>query len=120
MANSHRGEIAVRLGGRDFTLCLTLGALAEIEAAFGVDGLDALGARLAAGRLSARDLAAIVAAAARGGGHDVAASDIAALPVAGGLAPFVDAVTRLFAATFGDAVSAAGEGPPRPPPPRAP
>ena len=34
MPNCHRGEIAARLDGRDYTLCLTLGALAEMEAAY--------------------------------------------------------------------------------------
>ena len=41
MANRHRGEIAV-LDGRERTLCLTLGALAELEASFGAEDLVAL------------------------------------------------------------------------------
>ena len=35
MANRHRGEIEAELGGQRYTLCLTLGALAEIEHAYG-------------------------------------------------------------------------------------
>ena len=35
MTNSHRGEIEAELGGRTWRLCLTLEALAELEAAFG-------------------------------------------------------------------------------------
>ena len=31
MANAHRGEIEATLGGKPYTLCLTLGALAELE-----------------------------------------------------------------------------------------
>lgn len=31
MANRHRGEIEAELGGKKRTLCLTLGALAELE-----------------------------------------------------------------------------------------
>jgi hypothetical protein len=118
MPNQRRGEVAAHLGGRDFTLCLTLGALAEIETAFGVSGLDALGERLARGALSAGDLAAIIAAAARGGGHDVTSAEIAALPIAGGLQPYIDAVAALFAATFppvADGATAEGAaGKPRP------
>ena len=34
MANAHRGEIEAELSGRTYVLCLTLGALAELEHAF--------------------------------------------------------------------------------------
>ena len=53
MTNRRRGEVALELGGQRYTLCLTLGALAELEDAFGVADLAALGERFAAGRLSA-------------------------------------------------------------------
>ena len=115
MANARRGEVAVTLGGRPLTLCLTLGALAEIETAFGVDGLAGLGARFEAGRLSARDLVSVLGAAARGGGERVGDEDIAALPVAGGLEAYARAVASLFAATFGQGDGEAGAaGAPRP------
>ncbi|MGN6118018.1 MAG: GTA-gp10 family protein, partial [Nitrobacter sp.] len=42
MPNRHRGEIAAEFGGRQRTLVLTLGALAELESAFGADDLVAL------------------------------------------------------------------------------
>jgi hypothetical protein len=35
MPNRCRGEAAVTFGGERYTLCLTLGALAELEDAFG-------------------------------------------------------------------------------------
>ena len=57
MPNHHRGEIFAELGGRSYTLCLTLGSLAELEAAFGAEDLIALAARFETGRLSARDAA---------------------------------------------------------------
>lgn len=97
--NARRGEIAVNFGGREWRCCLTLAALAEIETHFGVADLTALGEKLAAGRLSARDLAAIIAAAARGGGESVSASDIAALP-ADNLPALFEAVLKLFAMAF--------------------
>lgn len=65
--NGVRGEVRAILGGAERQLCLTLGALAEIETALGVDGLEALAARLKA--LSARDLVAVLAALLRGGGE---------------------------------------------------
>ena len=35
MPNVHRGEISALIGGEERTLCLTLGALAELEARLG-------------------------------------------------------------------------------------
>ena len=43
MANKYRGEIEAELGGVKRTLVLTLGALAELEDAFGAEDLVALG-----------------------------------------------------------------------------
>lgn len=40
MANKARGEVDLELGGQVYTLCLGLGALAEIESAFGVDSFE--------------------------------------------------------------------------------
>jgi hypothetical protein len=62
MINAARGEVSVRLAGAERTLCLTLGALAAIEAALGVEGVAALGERLR--RMSAGDLAAVLRALA--------------------------------------------------------
>lgn len=41
-ANRRRGEIAAELDGKTMRLCLTLGALAELEAAYAADDLGAL------------------------------------------------------------------------------
>ena len=51
MPNLHRGEIEAEIGGTTRKLVLTLGALAELEAAFGVGDLVALAERIGAGRL---------------------------------------------------------------------
>ena len=103
MPNPRRGEIEAELGERRLTLCLTLGALAELEAAFGVEDLTALGERFAGGRLSARDLVRIIGAGARGGGTALTDDEVAMLPVAEGLAGYLAIVARLLAATFGEA-----------------
>ena len=63
MVNRHRGEVAAKLDGRDWTLCLTLGALAELEAAFEADNLSDLIARFSTGRLAAHDMQRIICAA---------------------------------------------------------
>ena len=48
-ANRHRGEIEALIDGERRILCLTLGALAELETAFQADDLTALAERFATG-----------------------------------------------------------------------
>ena len=45
--NGARGEVLAVLCGAERRLCLTLGALAELETAFGAETVEALAARLA-------------------------------------------------------------------------
>src|SRR5262245_4705522 len=101
MANKHRGEIEARLDGAPYRLCLTLGALAELEAAFGDEDMLALAARFEKGRLSARDCVRIIGAGLRGAGHDVADAQVARMQSDDGAAGFVAIVARLLGATFG-------------------
>jgi hypothetical protein len=101
MANRHRGEIEARLDGKSYRLCLTLGALAELESAFGDADMLALAERFERGRLSARDCQRIIGAGLRGAGLDIADEAVAAMQAEGGAAGFVDIVARLLAATFG-------------------
>lgn len=110
MANPRRGEIEAVLDGRPRTLVLTLGALAELEAAFGADDLMALAERFSRGRLGARDAARIIAAGLGGAGERVSADDVARMRAEGGAAGFARIVCDLLAATFG--------GEERPPPPQ--
>ena len=65
-ANGPRGEVVALVAGADRRLCLTLGALAEIETGLGLDGVSGLAERMRA--LSARDLMTVLAALLRGGG----------------------------------------------------
>lgn len=65
--NGVRGEVLVELAGAKRRVCLTLGALAEMETGLGVSGVEALGARMAV--LSAGDLMVVLAALLRGGGE---------------------------------------------------
>lgn len=66
-SNRARGEVVCQLAGEPRRLCLTLGALAELETAFGCEGWEALSERLR--RLSAKDLTTVLAALLRGGGE---------------------------------------------------
>jgi hypothetical protein len=115
MPNAHRGEIEARLDGKPYTLCLTLGALAELEHAFGHEDMLALAERFQSGRLSARDAARIIGAGLRGAGHDVPDEAVAGMQADGGAAGFVDIVARLLSATFGG-VRPCGSDPMAPPP----
>ena len=65
--NGVRGEVSVVLAGEARRLCLTLGALAEIETGLQVSGLAGLAERMRA--LSAGDLLVVLAALLRGGGE---------------------------------------------------
>ncbi len=117
MPNIHRGEIEAEIGGARRRLVLTLGALAELEAAFGADDLVALAERFGSGRLKARDLARIIGAGLRGAGEDVTDDEVARMAVPGGAPGYVAIAAELIGATFGG--DAPGEGAPaRPLPPQ--
>lgn len=70
MANPARGEVTLVAGGRTYTLCLTLGALAEIEAVCEPGG-----------PLDAERLVRVLAALIRGGGTALDEAAVRALPV---------------------------------------
>jgi hypothetical protein len=101
MANKHRGEIEAGIGGARRRLVLTLGALAELEAAFGADDLVALTERFGAGRMKALDLIRIIGAGLRGAGENVTDDEVARMEVEGGAQGYVRIAADLIAATFG-------------------
>jgi hypothetical protein len=80
---------------------LTLGALAELEAAFGADDLMALTERFGSGRMKALDLTRIIGAGLRGGGDSVSDDEVAAMTVDGGVQAYVRIAAELIEATFG-------------------
>ena len=106
-ANSRRGEISAEFDGKPYRLCLTLGALAELENAFGAGDLNALAERFGTGRLSAKDMMEIIAAGMRGGGAEIEAAELGRMQCDGGLAGYARVVTQLLEATFGSTVEAA-------------
>ena len=117
MANPRRGEVAADIAGGRYTLCLTLGALAELEEAFGASDLSALAARFSTGRLSAGDLLRLLGAGLRGGGHPMSDAEVRALPVAGALPEIAAAVAAMLEATFGAPEAEPRETGPFPPAP---
>jgi hypothetical protein len=111
MPNLHRGEIGAVLDGRPHTLVLTLGALAELEAAFGDSDMLALASRFRDGRLSARDCIRVLGAGLRAAGHEVSDLQVAAMQADGGAAGFVGIVAALLGATFGGGLEPARQAP---------
>lgn len=98
-ANGARGEVVAVLAGAERRLCLTLGALAEIETGLGLDGLSGLAERMRA--LSARDLTVVLAALLRGGGERALAEELDRAGVSPREA--AEAVAKTFAASVGQA-----------------
>jgi hypothetical protein len=108
--NRRRGEIEAVFDGRPHRLCLTLGALAELEDAFAVDDLNALAARFSSGRLSARDLCRIIGAGLRGGGSEIADAEVERLSHADGAAGMANVAVELLTITFGADTEPGGAG----------
>lgn len=92
--NGARGEARAILAGAERRLCLTLGALAEIETALGLESVGALAERMRT--LSGRDLMVVLAALLRGGGERELAADLDRAAIDPREA--AEAVARAFAA----------------------
>ncbi len=101
MVNRHRGEINAILDGQSFALCLTLGALAEIEAQLGGVDILALAQRFESGGIGAQDAICIIGAALRGAGNEISDKDVARMRVEGGVPGYLTLVIDLLHAAFG-------------------
>jgi hypothetical protein len=111
MANARRGEIEAEIDGQKRVLCLTLGALAELEHRLQARDLSELGARFAKGRLAAGDIIAIIGAGLRGAGERISDEEVATLKIDGGVGQWAAVAARLLHASF-------GQGEAEPPNPR--
>ncbi len=101
MPNRHRGEIEAELGGEKYTLVLTLGALAEIEHAYGGEDMIAIAERFEKGHIKASDALIVIGAGLRGAGAAISNDEVAKLSVPGGAAGYLKIVVELLKATFG-------------------
>ena len=102
-ANRRRGEISAEFDGKPYRLCLTLGALAELESAYCADDLGALIERFGKGRMSALDMIRIIGAGLRGAGSDISDEAVGTMQSADGAAGFAAVVSDLLTTTFGTA-----------------
>lgn len=102
ITNHHRGEVSAKLDGKDWCLCLTLGALAELEAGFAVDDIATLAERFSTGRLASSDMLKLIGAGLRGAGHSISNEDVAEMQAEGGATGYALIVAELLTATFGN------------------
>jgi hypothetical protein len=98
--NPYAGEVALVLDGRRHVAKLTLGALAELEAALETGSLVDLAERFEAGRFSTRDVLALVVAGLRGGGWQGTAADLMTAEIAGGPMEAARVAAALLARAF--------------------
>ena len=101
MANPYRGEISATLDGVEYTLCLTLGALAELEARLGGQDILSLAQLFESGRITAREAICVIGAGLRGGGNDISDARVALMRIDGGVAGYLSLVVALLQAAFG-------------------
>jgi hypothetical protein len=108
-ANRRRGEIEAMIDGKRRILCLTLGALAELETAFGVDNIMDLASAFSKGRIGAKGMIAVLGAGLRGGGNVMDDEDVATMYIDGGVEGAVRLTAQLLSSAFLD-VSNKGAG----------
>ena len=94
------GAITARLNGETYRLRLTLGALAELEAALEAESLLALVERFEQGRFTSRDLILLITAGLRGGGNTITEEEVASMTHEEGIHGFIALAARLLATAF--------------------
>jgi|SRR6056297_2660793 len=100
MANPWTGEVMLVIDGERRVAKLTLGALAELEAALEAGSLVSLVERFETGRFSSRDVLALIVAGLRGGGWNGTAEDLRSAEIAGGPIGAAQAAAALLARAF--------------------
>jgi len=100
MANPYAGEVAIWLDGQPHRAKLTLGALAELEAALEIGTLFDLVERFEGRRFSTRDVLALLVAGLRGGGWTGTAADLRTVEIGGGPLEAARAAAELLARAF--------------------
>lgn len=100
LPNRRRGEILMHIDDTPKIMCLTLGALAELEDAFKVENLSELGIYFSNGKFSADDLVHIIGAGLRGGGNLYTDEDVRCLSIEGGAVGLAQIAAELLKITF--------------------
>ena len=100
MANPFAGEVEVLLDGQPHVAKLTLGALAELEAALEAGSLIDLVQRFEKGRFTTRDVLALIVAGLPGGGWRGTAADLRTVQIGGGPVGAARLAAELLARAF--------------------
>ena len=100
MANPYAGEVAIWLDGQRHVAKLTLGALAELEAALEAGSLMDLVERFETRRFTTRDVLALIVAGLRGGGWQGTAAELRTAEIGGGPVEAVRLAAELLARAF--------------------
>lgn len=100
MSNPYRGEVAIILDGVAHVAKLTLGALAELEAATQTGSLVEMVERFESGKVSTRDVLALIVAGLRGGGWQGTAEQLRTVEIGGGPVEAARAAAELLARAF--------------------
>lgn len=98
--NPWAGEVTIVVDGERRIAKLTLGALAELEAALGAGSLLEIAERFEAGRFTSRDVLMLVVAGLRGGGWGGTAETLMTVEIAGGPVGAARAAAELLARAF--------------------
>jgi Phage tail tube protein, GTA-gp10 len=109
MANHARGEADLTIAGKTYSVSMSMGALAEMASALGVESMQDLSERILKFHLT--DMPNIVAAALKGNGYDVPIEDINRMDPM----DYFNRVIPAFFRTDADAKPANGDGDARPP-----
>lgn len=100
MVNPWSGEVAIWLDGERHVAKLTLGALAELEAALDAGSLLDLVERFESGQVRTHDVLALIVAGLRGGGWTGAAANLLTAEMRGGPVEAARAAAELLARAF--------------------
>ena len=100
MVNPYAGEVALILDGQRHVAKLTLGALAELEAALNAGSLVELVERFEGHRFSTRAVLALIVAGLRGGGWRGTSADLMQVEIQGGAMEAARVAAVLLARAF--------------------
>jgi len=101
MVNRHRGEMTVEMNGQTETLCLTLGALAELEDRYGGKNILILLDTFATAGLGASDVLNVLHAGLMGAGSKISLPDLKGAKFEGGFAGAARTAATLLKLSFG-------------------
>ncbi|WP_195822531.1 gene transfer agent family protein [Roseobacter sp. MH60115] len=100
MANPWRGDVALVIDGQSHVMRLTLGALAELEAALEADSLMAMVERFESGSFSSQDVLALLRAGLKGGKCGLSEDALYHAQIEGGPIAAAKAAAELLARAF--------------------